>query len=64
VTPWNLNTFTESVNQSVTPESKLTKVAMYARGMADECIITVPGIQSYLEPILPYTSNVTILRGS
>jgi len=30
------------VNQPVTPESKLAKVAAYARDMGDGCIITVP----------------------
>jgi len=35
VTPGSLNTFTESVNQPVTLESKLTIMATYMRGMKD-----------------------------
>ena len=42
VTSGSLNTFAESVNQPVTPESKLAAMATYARGMKDGCIITVP----------------------
>jgi len=42
VTSWSLNTSAESVNQLVTPESKLAKVITYARDMEDGYIITVP----------------------
>ena len=44
VTPRNLETFAESVNQPVTtpPDSKLVKVAAYARGMGEGSIVTVP----------------------
>ena len=37
-----LHTFMESVYQPVTLQSRLTVVAMYARGMKDRCIIIVP----------------------
>jgi len=44
VTPRSLETFAESVNQPVTtpPDSKMEKVAAYARAMGEESIITVP----------------------
>ena len=42
MTPRSLNIFAKSVYQPVTLGSKLAKVATYARGMGDGCIITVP----------------------
>ena len=41
-TQWSLYIFAESVNQLVTPTSQLAKVVIYAWGMGDGSIITVP----------------------
>ena len=63
--PQSLETFAETVNQPVTTPvlSKLAKVVIYARGMGEGSIITVPMDTEVLTTDMSYTSSVMTLRG-